>query len=53
MNVPIEMADTLYGHFLVLQKRNAERAYQKMSAKEKADFKGKIAEINEVGADNK
>ena len=27
-NAPIEMADTLYGRFLAMQKRDAERAYQ-------------------------
>jgi hypothetical protein len=36
----------------VQQKRDVERVYQKMSAKEKADFKLKMAEINEAGADD-
>ena len=43
-NVPIKMADTSYGCFLVQQKRDAERAYQKMSGEEKVDFKRKMAE---------
>ena len=42
-NAPIEMADTSYGRFLVQHKRDVERAYQKMSAKEKVDFKQKMA----------
>jgi hypothetical protein len=42
-NVPIEMADPLFGRFLAQQKRDAEWAYQKRSAKEKADFKHKMA----------
>jgi hypothetical protein len=29
-----------------------EWVYQKMSAKEKVDFKQKMAEINEMGADD-
>jgi hypothetical protein len=29
-----------------------ERAYQKMSTKEKVDFKWKMAEMDELGADN-
>ena len=43
-NVPFEMADTSYGCFLVQQKRDVERAYQKMSGEEKVDFKRKMAE---------
>jgi hypothetical protein len=43
-NAPIEMADTSYGCFLAQQKRDAERAYQKMSDEEKVDFKRKMAE---------
>ena len=34
------------------QKREAEQACQKMSAKEKVDFKRKMAEIDEVGSDD-
>jgi len=51
-NVPIEMADTSYGHFLVQQKRDAERAYQKMTDKEKVDFKWKMGEIDVAGAND-
>ena len=45
-NMPIEMANTSYGCFLAQQKRDAERAYQKMSDEEKVDFKWKMTEIN-------
>jgi len=53
-NAPIKMADTSYGHFLVQQKRDAERTYQyqKMSDEEKVDFKQKMAEIDVVGAND-
>ncbi len=51
-NVTIKMTDTLYGRFLAHQKRDLERAYQQLSAKEKDDFKWKMAEINEAGPDN-
>ena len=34
------------------QKRDVERAHQKMSAKKKVDFKWKMAEINKAGADD-
>jgi hypothetical protein len=50
-NVPIKMADTLYGRFLVQQKRNMEWNYQKMSTKEKNDYKQKMAKINKGGVD--
>ncbi len=33
-------------------KRDVEKAYQKMSAKEKVDFKWKMAEMYESGADD-
>jgi hypothetical protein len=46
------MANTSYGCFLVQQKRDAEWAYQKISIKEKADLKQKMAEIDKAGADN-
>ena len=36
-NVPIEMANTLYGWFLATQKRDAKRAYQHMDAEERED----------------
>ena len=51
-NAPIEMADTSYGRFLAQQKRDAERAYQKMSDEEKVDFKRKMAEIVVAGAND-
>jgi hypothetical protein len=46
------MADTSYGCFSAQYKRDVERAYQKMSAKEKVDFKQKMAEMYEAGADD-
>jgi hypothetical protein len=46
------MADTVNGCFLAQQKRDAEWAYQKMSAEEKVDFKQKMAEIHKADADN-
>ena len=51
-NAPIEMAHTSYGRFLAQQKRDTERAYQKMSDEEKVDFKRKMAEINVAGAND-
>ena len=51
-NAPIKMADTSYGCFLAQQKRDAKRAYQKMSEEEKVDFKWKMAEINVAGTNN-
>ena len=45
-NVPIEMADTLYGRFLATQKRDAERAYQHMDAEEREAFLRKLTEID-------
>jgi hypothetical protein len=51
-NAPIEMANISYGCFLAQQKRDVERAHQKMSAKKKVDFKWKMAEINKAGADD-
>jgi hypothetical protein len=44
-NVPIKMADTSYGCFLAQHKRNMEWAYQKMSTKEKMDFKQTMTEM--------
>ncbi len=49
---PLMIVYTLYGCFLAQQKRDAERAHQKMFAKEKADFKQKMMEIDNGGADN-
>jgi hypothetical protein len=46
------MDNTSYGYYLVQQKRDMEQAYQKISAKDKADFKRKMAEINEADADD-
>ncbi len=37
---------------MAYHKRDVERAYQKMSAKEKVDFKLKMAEMYESGADD-
>jgi hypothetical protein len=34
-NAPIKMADTLYGRFLAMQKRDSERAYQHMDTEER------------------
>ncbi len=51
-NAPIEMADTSYGCSLAQQKRDVERAYQKMSDQEKVDFKQKMAEIDAAGAND-
>ena len=45
-NMPVEMANTSYGCFLAQQKRDAERAYQKV------DFKRKMAEIDVAGAND-
>ncbi len=51
-NAPIKMADTSYGYFLVQHKRDVEQAYQKMSTKDKVDFKWKMVETYEAGADD-
>ncbi len=51
-NMTIEMANILYGCFLAQQKRDAEQAYQKMSAEEKVEFNQKMVESTEAGADN-
>ncbi len=48
-NVPIEMADTLYGRFLATQKRDTERAYQHMDAEERETF---LQKLTEIGADD-
>ncbi len=45
-NVPIEMADTLYGRFLATQKRDAERAYQRMDAEKREAFLRRLTEID-------
>jgi hypothetical protein len=46
------MVGTLYGYVLALHKRDVDWAYQKMSTKEKVDFKQKLAEINKAEADD-
>ncbi len=46
------MDNTSYGCFLAQHKRDVEQVYGKMSAKEKVDFKRKMADIFEAGADN-
>jgi hypothetical protein len=46
------MTDTSYGRFLAQQKRDMERAYQKMSDEKKVDFKRKMAEIDVAGAND-
>jgi hypothetical protein len=48
-NAPIEMADTSYGRFLAMQKRDAERAYQNMDAEEREAF---LRRQTEIDADN-
>ncbi len=51
-NVPIKMTVISCGRFFSQQLRDAERAYQKMSDKEKVDFKRKMAEVYVAGADD-
>jgi hypothetical protein len=48
-NAPIKMADTSYGRFLATQKRDAERAYQRMDAEEREAF---LQRLTEIDADN-
>ncbi len=45
-NAPIEMADTSYGRFLATQKRDAERAYQRMDAEEREAFLQRLTETD-------
>jgi hypothetical protein len=50
-NAPIEMGDTAYGRYEAQQKRDAKRAYQKMSRAEKESFRQKkMVEIDEADA---
>jgi hypothetical protein len=51
-NVPIDIEDTAYGQYKVQKKkkRDVKQAYQKMSAREKETFNWKMAEIDEVDA---
>ncbi len=45
-NAPIKMADTSYGRFLAMQKRDAETAYQRMDAEEREAFLRRLTEID-------
>jgi hypothetical protein len=49
-NAPIEMADTLYGQFLAMQKRDTERAFQHMSPAEREAFLQRLTEIDAADA---
>ncbi len=49
-NAPIEMADTLYGQFLVMQKRDTEKAFQHMSPAEREAFLRRLMEIDAANA---
>ena len=44
-NTPIKMADTSYGRFLAMQKKDAKRAYQHMDAEEREEFLQRLTEI--------
>ncbi len=45
-NAPFKMADTLYGRFLAMQKRDAKTAYQCMDAEEREAFLQRLTEID-------
>ncbi len=49
-NAPIEMANTSYGQFLAMQKRDAERAFQHMSPAEREAFLRRLTEIDTANA---
>jgi hypothetical protein len=49
---PIAICDTAYGRFEEQKKRDVERAYQKMTATENEVFKQKMAEYDELDADD-
>jgi hypothetical protein len=49
----IAICDTAYGWFREQKKRDMERAYQKMTAAEKAVFKQKMAEYDEADTDDR
>ncbi len=49
---PHQDGQHLLGYFLVYHKRGVERAYQKMSAKEKVDLKQMMVDMYELGADD-
>ncbi len=51
-NAPIKMADTSYGRFLAMQKRDAKRAYQRMDAEEREAFLWRLMEIDADDAKN-
>jgi hypothetical protein len=51
-NTPIEMADTSYGRFLVMQKRDAKRAFQHMSPAEREAFLQRLTEIDAADAED-
>ncbi len=51
-NALIEMDDTSYGCFEAEQKRDAERAYRKMTVAEKESFRRKMSEMDKADADN-
>ena len=52
-NAPIEMADTSFGWFLAMQKRDAERAFQHMDAAEREAFLRRLMEINADDAEDR
>ncbi len=52
-NASIELSNTAYGRFEEQKKRDVERAYAKMSAKEEETLKRRMAEINEAAVGNK
>ncbi len=49
-NAPIEMANTSYGRFLAMQKRDVERAFQPMDAAEREAFLRRLTEISAADA---
>ncbi len=51
-NSPIEMADTSYGRFLAMRKREAERAFQHMSPAEREAFLRRLTEIDATDAED-
>jgi hypothetical protein len=51
-NAPIEMADTLYGRFLVMQKRDTKRAFQHMSPAKREAFLRRLTEIDAAEAED-
>ena len=48
----LEIGDTAYRRFEAGQKRDAERAYQKMTLAEKESFRRKMAEIDKAHAND-